>query len=217
MVRNSMLYILGLILCEIILLIFAERKGNSYLIVFILISLLASIANSNSLINIGYYSCSGESLFGTSAFLGHSIIREKFGLDRYNRNAGRIFFGITAGTLFTYLSYLSANAANHFILLKQSLTAVTSIWLAFYISHLLYISIVNTCDAHNFKNQYLLAAILCQAVTALIIAIACFDLDRIFELFFTGFLLKLSFILVTFPYLVYLKNKAILSSTETVV
>jgi hypothetical protein len=212
-----MLYVFGLILCEIILLIFAERKGNSYLIVFILISLLASIANSNSLINIGYYSCSGESLFGTSAFLGHSIIREKFGLDRYNRNAGKIFFGIAAGSLFAYVSYLGTTLNNHFIILKQNLAVVTAVWLAFYISHLLYISIVDTCDTKHFKIQYLLASILCQAVTSLIVAIACFDLSKIFELFFTGLIVKMAFILVTFPHLISIKKKVILQTAESIV
>lgn len=212
-----MLYILGLILCEIILLAFAERKGHSYLIVFILVNLLASISNSNSLINIGYYACSGESLFGTAAFLGHSIIREKFGLDRYSRNAGKIFFGIAAGSLFTYLSYLTTNATNHFIVLKQNLTTITSVCLAFYISHLLYISIVNTCDTHHFKSQYLVAAILCQAVTTLIIVTASFNLRFVLEIFFTGLIIKLSVIFITFPHLVNIKNKVILDSTENVI
>lgn len=209
-----MLYILGLILCEIILLAFAERKGHSYLIIFILVNLLASISNSSSLINIGYYTCSGESLFGTAAFLAHSVIREKFGLDRYNRNAGKIFFGITAGSLFTYVSYLGTTLNNHFTILKQSLAVVTAVWLSFYISHMLYISIVNTCDARNFKIQYLLAALVCQIVTTFIIAVGCFDLNKAIELFFTGFLVKLSMILVTFPYMINLKRSVILESAE---
>lgn len=210
-----MLYLIGLSLIEIIFLIFAQRRNISYLIIFILTNIILSVNSVGTLININQHYLSAESIFGANIFVAHALLSQKSNLTMkvkdlqavFSAYCMKIFYALLI--MFTSTTLLCGFDEQHgsteFI--RTNLIAFTAVYISFYLTHLIYIAIIESTKLNIFPIKYLLAGLGYVFASTIIISVSFFQLPYTYNMVINGALAKFILVFCGLPILLSTERK----------